>query len=174
MGRTPLICVALAVGCVTVRAEEPSKAAVKALARELGEATVGGQYAKVIDQTYPAVVRHLGGREKAIALTEAAVKELEQKGFAIKAYEVGEPGEFHREGDNTFVVVPTRMEVASQVGKIAGKSYLLGISSDGGTSWKFVDGSGIHDPKLRDKLLPKMPAKLKLPETMKPEIVKEK
>jgi hypothetical protein len=57
-------------------------------------------------------------------------------------------------------------------GKFIVKSYLLGISSDNGKTWKFVDGAGLDD-KITGGL-PKLPAKLKLPEKQKPEQIEEK
>jgi hypothetical protein len=147
--------------------------AVKKLAQELGAATLQGDFAKVIDHTYPTLVKQLGGREKAIETTEAMVKQMKAQGFTIKGYTIGEPGEFLTEGNNTFVVIPTKLEMVFARGKIIGKSYLLGISPDQGKTWKFADGAGIiKDKDLFSKLLPKLPTNLKLPEQEKPEIIK--
>ena len=136
------------------------------------DATIAGDYAKVIDHTYPTAVKELGGRKKAIEFMESSMKQFKDKGISITKYEVSEPVDFHTEGDNTFVVVPATLEMKVPAGKIRGKTYLLGISSDKGKSWKFLDGTGLHDKEFRDKVLPKMPAKLKLPERGKPEIIK--
>jgi hypothetical protein len=174
MSRINLICVMLALGCLTARADEPSKSAVKKLVKELVDATIGGDYAKVIDHTYPAAVKELGGRKEAIELTEASAKQMKDKGCSITKYEVSDPGDFHTQGDNTFVVVPISMELKFPAGKILDNSYLLGISSDSGKSWKFLDGTSLQDEESRAKVLPKMPATLKLPKKGKPEIIKDK
>jgi hypothetical protein len=84
------------------------------------------------------------------------------------------PGEFLTEGDYTFVVVPTKLDMTIPCGKAVAKSYLLGISPDGGKTWKFVDGSGMENKEFREKGLPKLPAKLKLPVKEMPEITKDK
>jgi len=162
--------------CLGVGAEEtPRSGAVKKLAQELGASTLKGDFGKVIDHTYPTLVKEIGGREKAIQATEALMKQMNAKGITIKAYTVGDPGEFLTEGGNTFVVIPTSMEMAFPGGKVKAKSYLLGISSDEGKTWKFADGAGIMKHKdALEKLLPKLPVKLKLPEQDKPEIIKDK
>jgi hypothetical protein len=160
-------------GC---RADEPSRAAtVKKLAQELGDSTVTGDYANVIDHTYDSFVKVMGGRENAIKVTESAMEKMKAQGVALKTFEVGDPGEFLAEGSNTFVVVPTTIEMAIPGGKMLSKSYLLGISPDEGKTWKFVDGRGITKHKeALDKFLPKLPAGLKLPDEKQPEIVKDK
>ncbi|OWK40794.1 hypothetical protein [Fimbriiglobus ruber] len=172
MNRISIVCLAVVVSGLPVWAAEPSKEAVRKLAAEVGDATVAGDYAKVIDNTYPTLVKELGGRDKALAAAEAAMKQLAAKGFAIKKYEVGEPDKFYTEGDNTFVVLPAVLHMALPVGKIRTKSYLLGISSDGGKTWKFLDGTSLQRKEFRERVLPKMPADLKLPEMSKPEIEK--
>jgi len=94
----PSICAAIAVGCLTVQADEPSKTKVKKLAMEVSEATVTGDYAKLIDRTYPGVVKELGGRKEALEFTEMAMKQMKAQGFVLKEIKIGEPGEFLTEG----------------------------------------------------------------------------
>ena len=174
MSRISLFCVMLPVGCLTAWADEPSKSAVKKLAKEMAEATIGGDYGRVIDYTHPAGLKEAPSRKEAIKRIEAMFQQLNDAGFSVTKYEVGDPGDFHTQGDNTFVVVPALMEMKFPAGKIITRSYLLGISSDRGKSWKFLDGSGLQDEKSRAKMLPGMPATLKLPEVGKPEIIKDK
>src|SRR5438067_3067914 len=122
--------------------ETPKTDALKKLAEELADATFQGDYAEVIDHTYDGVLKLAGGREKAIEAIDLVMKQMKEQGITIKAYHVGEPGEFLTEGGNTFVVIPTRMEMAFAGGKLVTKSYLLGIIPQGGKTWKFVDGTG--------------------------------
>lgn len=154
---------------VAARAEdEPKSAVVKTKAGEIVAAIKKEEYAKVVDLTYPKLVELVGGRERMLAELEASMKQLKQKGYSFKSIEVGEPGEILTEGKNTFAVVPTTTEMAAPEGKIVLESYLLGISSDGGKTWTFVDGNGISAAEKRDLILPKLPAKLELPARMRP------
>lgn len=79
------------------------------------------------------------------------------------------------EGNNTFVLVPTVLEVyiASNKVKIITRPYLLGISSDTGKTWKFVGGAQANKMS-DDQFLPKLPAKLILPKEQDPEFIEDK
>jgi hypothetical protein len=167
---------------VTARAQD-DKAAVKKKAQELGQSLLKGDYAKVVDLTYPKVVELGGGRDKTIDAIRASIKQWNEEGLTIKSVVVDEPSDYVAEGKNTFVILPTTTEIAVEskstgvgipAGKIVAKSYLLGISPDGAKTWTFIDGSGMADEKKRDMLLLKLPAKLKLPEQQKPQFIKDK
>jgi hypothetical protein len=160
---------------ITARADEETPSArVKKKAEEVCQAVVKGDYAKLVDLTYPKVVKLMGGRDKMIAAVTESIKKLKDEGFVIQSVKVGEPSEFLSEAKNTFSIVSTTMEMKSPDGKIIAKSYLLGISPDDGKTWTFVDGNGLDTEEKRDKVLPKLPDKLKLPEKQDPEFIKEK
>lgn len=142
--------------------EPPELAIVRNLARVMGNATLQGDYAKVIDHTFEGIVHELGGRDEAIKQTEAAMKLVTAQGFELKSYEIGPIGDLHAEGDNTFIVVPTEIKMGSPKGESTLNGYLLGISPDAGKTWKFVDGYGMNDD-IRERVLPKLPASLVLP-----------
>jgi hypothetical protein len=171
-------------GCAEKAAENPStqpqskaepQEVVRQLAQEVAAATINGDYERIVDLTYDSVVEYLGGRAETIAQIREGLKTLKGEGIKIKSVDVGEPGEFINDGGTTFVVLPTEteMEMTTPPMKIIGKSYLLGISSDGGKSWKFVDvmGMGMADENLRDEILPLLPKALKLPKVEPPEII---
>src|SRR3954466_3326868 len=89
----------------------PKSAVAKQKAVEVGQALLKGDYAKVADLTYPKIVEALGGREKMIAATDAAIKRMKAQGTTFKSYAAKEPGEFLTEGANTFTIVPTVVEM---------------------------------------------------------------
>src|SRR5437868_5322035 len=102
----------LAALCSGARGEDPfPSAVVKKLAQQVGDWTLKGDCAKVIDQTYDRLVKEMGGRERAIKATETVRDQLKARGFTFKAFKIGEPGEILTEGDNTFVIVPTTVEM---------------------------------------------------------------
>ena len=175
MARSAGLALLLVGWCLSANADgEVSSAAVKRKAQEVGQAVVKGDYAKLVELTYPKVVETMGGRDKMIAAVETLMKQMKDQGYVMRSVVVGDPAEFMTEGPHTFVVVPTTVEMTAPGGKVVGKSYLLGISADGGKTWWFVDGSGLDTKEKRDKVLPKLPAKLKLPEKQKPEFRKDK
>jgi hypothetical protein len=175
MVRSICLLISVAVCCFTVHAqEEPKSGVVKQKAQEAVQAVVKGDHARLVDLTYPKIVEAMGGRDKMIAFLEVTMKQMKDKGFTIVSVKVAEPGKFLTEGGNTFVVVPTLLEMTAPGGKILGKSYLLGISSDKNKTWKFADGSGLANKEMQAKMLPKLPADLELPKTEKPQFVKDK
>jgi hypothetical protein len=145
-------------------AEDARIATVKRLAAQMLKATTDGNYAVIIDLTYPKIVAEMGGRANAIQAAETMMQQVKEAKFVIKELKTAEPGPFHRQGANTFIVVPTFTVIVSPEKTMRISSYLLGISPDGGQAWTFIDGAGLRDPDLRRRILPEMPGTLTLPE----------
>jgi len=137
---------------------------VKALAQQIADATQRNDYASVIDLSYDPIVEGMGGREQAIKKIEKSLAKSKQLGFEILSTKIGVPGEFHVEGANTFVVVPMTVEMTAPYAKSVTETFILGISSDGGKTWKFINGASIPKEGDPDDFLPKRPQKLVLPE----------
>jgi hypothetical protein len=154
--------------------EKPSSTLVKQKAVALGHAVIQGDFNTMAEMTYPSIVQALGGREKMIASTRQSLGKMNAQGYRFLSHSVGEPSAFTTEGKNTFTIIPTTVEISAPGGKLVGNSYLLGISPDAGKSWTFVDGTGITRNETREKLLPKLPASLKLPAPAKPKFVSGK
>jgi hypothetical protein len=174
MIRKSLVCIAFILACSVAQANDAAQAAtVKKLAQDLCAWTIQGEYAKLIDHTYDGLVKAMGGREAAIETVKTLMGQMSDQGLKITSYSVGEPGKFYTSGKNTFVVIPTVMAMTMPGVRVNNKSYLLGISSDKGKSWKFADGAGLSDPTFLQSIFPKLPAALKLPEKESPEIIPE-
>jgi hypothetical protein len=155
----------------TAQEKAPDRAAdVKRQAERTAKAVRDGDYETLVKMTYPGVVAAMGGREQMIAKTSKAMTEMKDQGFRILTYTVEAPSSFVTEGRTTFTVVPTAIEMTAPGGKLVVKSYLIGVSADDGAHWTFVDGSG--KAEVRKKLLPHMPAALKLPEPQQPSYIK--
>lgn len=154
--------------------QETPTALAKRLATEASQAVVKGNFRRLAELTYPAVLKEAGGSDQMIAVVEKAMQQLKAQGFTFESTTVGEPGPILTEGLHSFIVVPTTNIMRTPNGKLQSKSYLLGISTDNGKSWTFVDGTGIANQKQREKMLPKLPAKLVLPERQQPTLLKDK
>jgi len=144
--------------------QDSQSAVVKRKAQEFSQALVKGEYGKVVELTYPKFVKESGGRDKVIASLEMERKRQKDDGLTLVSATVGKPGEFLTQGENTFVMVKTThafMHTAD--GKVGGQTYLLGISSDQGETWRFIQGTQLNNRDLRARVLPKLPPKLKLP-----------
>jgi hypothetical protein len=147
----------------TSGASDDRTASVKRAVRALVKATLDGNHEAVLDYTYDGVVDALGGRGRALELLEAFAKSMKDLDITVLSYETFEPGEFHTEEDNVFVIVPTRTKMKMSGETLVNESFLLGISADGGTSWQFIDGGRLRSNPFRDQMLPKLPPTLVLP-----------
>jgi hypothetical protein len=168
-----LVAVLMMVSLVAGAQDAKPAESAKKTAQQTADAMMKSDYTTVIDNTYPKVVEIMGGRDAAIKMTQTLMKTMTDQGMTIISYVVQDAGELSSEGENTFTVIPATLEMKFPKGKVRVNSYLLGISGDGGKTWKLVDGNGLADKAAREKLLPKLPAALKLPENQQPEIIEE-
>jgi hypothetical protein len=138
------------------------------------KAVLGGDFAKVVDLTHPKVVEVLGGKEKMVEQTKAIMKQIKDMGYEITSYTIDKPGEPVVDGKTAYVILPTKLGMKAPMAKVTSESYLLGMTTDGGKTWTFVDGAGLAQGPVREALMPTLPKALKLPETKPPTVTKDK
>ena len=140
---------------------------MKAKAEEVGRAIVAGDQKTVVDLTHPKVVQMMGSRDGMIILLERTAREMKSRRTFIRSVEFEEPVDMQGWGDELFGVVPFTLEMALGDRRAMQKSYLIGVSSDGGKTWTFVDGAQA-DRAMVQRLFPNFPNKLRLPERQEP------
>jgi hypothetical protein len=165
--RTSFALLAVAV-CVELAIADPQTEQIRKLAAENSAALASGNYARLVDLTYPKVVEMIGGREKMIEMLRRGSEEMKAHGSAILAAEVGEPKEVVTAGDKQFAIVPMTVRIQVPEGTLRSTGFLISISEDRGKTWTFLDGAGItKEPgKEREKLaqvIPDFPTQLSLP-----------
>jgi hypothetical protein len=165
--RTSLVIIALAV-CAQVTSADPQTERIRKLAAENGAALASGNYARLVDLTYPKVVEMIGGRDKMIDTLRRGSEDMKAQGSAILGAEVSEPKKVVTAGDKQFAVVPMTVRLQVPDGTLRSKGFLIAISEDRGKTWTFIDGAGItKEPgKEREKLaqvVPDFPTQLSLP-----------
>lgn len=138
---------------------------LKKQAEELGQATVGGDFAKVLDLTYPTIVEQAGGKDKMIASMKIDVAQMKYEGFDLEAMTVGEIKQIATIENQIFALVPITMKIKSPSGKMLGESSIVGISNDNGANWKFINGI---DQAGFKKAFPKAAEKIRIPEEQTP------
>ena len=155
-------------------AEDAKLSAALKQAQECGDATVKGDYEKLVDLTHPAVVKLAGGKEKMIDLLKKSIGEMKDQGIIFESSKSSAADSYIRSGTALFCVIPTvvklkvekKSETKSEKKRLTLPSFLLGVSNDDGKTWKFLDGAQ-GEPGLR-KLVPEIPKDLKFPEKAKP------
>jgi hypothetical protein len=128
-------------------------------AEECGAALVAKDFEKFADLTYPPVVETMGGRENMVALSR---KRAQEARFEILSLKVEAPERLIIAGTDVLAVVPITRATLDAGKKMSGRSFFLGVSSDQGKSWTFLDGSNLDSRTLK-QVLPHFPAGLKLP-----------
>jgi len=147
--------------------EDKPEIVAKRKAQEVAQATVKGEFGKLADLTYPKVVEEMGGRDRMIAVLKNSLEGMNKKGYEFRSAKVGKTAQVVAGGENLFAVVPFDMEMKVPGGSLAIKSFMLGISPDKGKTWSFINGDKAQDSNVR-KMLPNLPAELKLPKKEQP------
>jgi hypothetical protein len=122
---------------------------------------------------HPAVVRYIGGKAKTVAAVKRIADEMAADGFDLASAECGEPSEFTEANGRMYVVVPTpsMMETAKQE-RFAFMAYLLGVSADGGRTWRFIAWGDKDLTREKIKMLiPDLPDGLTLPAPTRPILI---
>ena len=166
-------CVVFILLCGGAKADEKPnlKEVVKEKVEALNKAVIKEEFGKVADLTHPRIVKMMGGREKMVVAMASGAKEMKSKGYTITAVTVANASEPVSAGSEVYAVVPFELEMTAPGGKLLQKSFVIGVSSDQGKSWVFVNGD--VDPKTVKQVLPNLPEELKRPEKQKPVFKKD-
>ncbi len=143
-------------------AQTDGAANLKAQAQVCLDALLTKDYARVVDHTYPKLVEFFGGREAMISYLQTQMPALEAEGITFKRATLAPPELPVVAGGTQYAVVPQTVILDVKGDEWEQRSYLLGISRDGGGTWTFVDGAGINQP-MREAILPDLPVTMQLP-----------
>jgi hypothetical protein len=141
---------------------DKERQAAKRLATECLRNYAGGDPAKFADLTHPKVVTLVGGREKFIAMIKGVNDKMREAGWRYGEVVVSEPTQFAAMGSDLATVVPCSVEYRGGDSRKVSESFLLGVSSDRGKTWTFIEGAHASRERLKE-LLPNLPDAIKLP-----------
>lgn len=141
---------------------------LKIQAGEVAQATVSGDFAKLIDYTYPKILAKLGGKDKMLAFLKNDSAQMKAEGFELEAVEIGKIKQIVVVDNEIFAVVPMTMKIKSPNGKAIGESSFVGVSNDNGKNWKFLNG--INQERFKS-LFPRAAEKLQIPVDQAPKII---
>jgi hypothetical protein len=136
--------------------------ALVAQAQEVNDAFRRRDFARMVDLTYPKVIEAAGGRDKMIAALDKGLKEMEAEGVVVLSSTAAAPKQIVHVSGWIYAVVPTALKVKAQDGIFQTDSSMIGLSSDNGASWTFIDAGGKDHTQLKS-LLPAPADKLELP-----------
>ena len=136
-------------------------------AEQSGQAFITGDFNKLVDLTYPRLIEILGGRAKMVAFLQKGVQEMKAQGAEVLSLSAADPTQVTTIDRQLFAVLPVTLKLKVSEGILVSKSFMVGISNDGGRSWTFVDGSYLDERRMKI-LLPTAVGKLKFPPKEKP------
>lgn len=141
---------------------------LKKQANLMAQATFNGNRDEIIKYTYPRLITLSGGEEKFRTLIAERIESLKRQGVTDFNGKVGSPGPFYQAGDEIHCLLPEQIIIQTNNARYLSRSYMLGISNDGGKNWTFLDvGNMPADVLLR--ILPNYNKALVIPEYVKPE-----
>jgi hypothetical protein len=109
---------------------------------------------------YPKVIEIMGGKANLIKATRGMLHNMKKDGFTITNLSFKNPSAFLKKGDELQCTVTQIIVMDTPEGKIESEYTLIGISTDNGKKWKFIDTSGKdkatmqnYFPNLHDELV---------------------
>ncbi len=131
-------------------------------AKEVNDAFSRKDFARFMDLTYPKVIEMAGGREQMVAAMNKELKQMQSEGVVLLSSTSGAPTQFIHDSGSIYAVLPITLKVKAQDGIFQSEGSMIGISSDRGANWTFIDASGKDRSELT-KLIPGIADKLNLP-----------
>ncbi len=151
-------------------AEVDRKGACLVAARACGKYAIENNYEGVVDCMPDEAMEVLGGRSAIVEIMRKGNAEMAGEGARLEKSLIDPPSEMTKAASRTFAILPQVTVIRVPQGHLHQQSFLVGISSDDGQSWKFVDGVRLNR-KLLEKLFPDFPSSITLPTVSRPELV---
>ncbi len=120
--------------------------------------------------TYPVIVEWMGGKERMINLISKEMQRIEDQGVVFLELSLGEPEKLYTAGKEIHCLVPQKVILENNDGKIISSSHLLAVSVDLGENWYFVDTAQLTSENVT-VLFPKFNSDLKIPAKIQPEFI---
>jgi hypothetical protein len=136
---------------------------IKQKAQECARALVEENYEKFVDLIYPKIVEEAGGRKILIGFLKESVESRKRRQLRLLSYEMKMPQRVVRSKGDLFAIVPGTMRMSGPEGATTTPSFLVGISSDEGKTWKFIESNKPENAKAIRKMVPHLPTDLALP-----------
>jgi hypothetical protein len=143
----------------------------KARAEVVQSTLVKGDLATVADHTHPKLIEELGGREKMLAVAKQGLDAMKARGIDLKAVKILDPSRPVKAGKNTYIHVPMELEMNDSGKSLRERGGFLGITSDGGKTWVFLDTA--PGRAALKKLVPDLPDSLHIPAKGPPQVIED-
>lgn len=153
-----------AFGMSAFAAEPTPLQKVQEAAQACSVAAISGDDKKVVSCTLPQVVKRVGGTNAMLDLLRNGREQLRAEKRELLSVNVYAPDGFisGRSTGDTYAILKSHTAMKVATGTLHQSSYLIAVSTDKMKSWRFIEGVGLDDQKIKD-VLPSFPSSVKLP-----------
>ena len=120
------------------------KEKIRLAAQLIADATLKEDYSTVLDHTYPKFLEAHGGKDSVLKAIRESFNKMKEQGMELTILNItiGEPGNETKIGAIVYSIVPENLVLKINGKKYSATSSLIGVSSDDGKSWTFIDTGG--------------------------------
>ncbi len=112
---------------------------IKSQAEDLANATLEGDYEKLIDYTHPNVIKSAGGKENFLKFIVPEMQKMAADGFVMESVEIGEPTKTRLYKGQYQSLIPKTITIVYNGQRIRSKNHLFGFSDSSGQKWTFIE-----------------------------------
>ncbi len=158
-----------ALAFLALLAVEPRLERAESQARAFLKATQERNYGAVVDLTNPKYIKMMGGRESALKEMKKEFDGIAEGGITLEPFKMEAPSDLRQTKDGRFCLVHHTIRIKGK-GKVASvKGMLLGVSTDDGKNWTFVQAA--NGEQYFRRLLPEIPDSLKFPKIDQSQVI---
>ena len=147
-------------------------ATVEKQAGMMAEAFTAKDYKRFVNYNHPVIIQLAGGKEGMITLLKTSIAEMEKEGFLILSCAAGKASRIVQYKDELQCTIPQTLQLKVPGGSMLTVSTLIGISSDKGVNWTFIDTQGKPLEELK-KTFPGFSNDLVIPAKTAPVLTKD-
>ncbi|MEP7165857.1 MAG: hypothetical protein ABI741_14240 [Ferruginibacter sp.] len=154
------------------QADSISLGIVEKQGTEMAKLLLAKDYKAFAKYTYQPIIEMTGGEEKMIELIKQSFDQMETGGYSFINFTIEKPLTIVHFNNTLQCALIENIEMKVPKGRLTSKSTLIGISSDKGQNWTFIDTHGA-DLKTLQKTLSGLSNDLVIPEKQQPVFFKE-
>lgn len=121
-----------------------------------------GDYDRLLDYTYPAIIAMGGGRDMLLSIISQMMADMKSQGVVVDSARIGMPSQVFPAGDQLHALIPQYIYMSTPDSYITSESTLLAVSDDHGSRWYFLDTKQLT-PELKEAFFPDFSSFLVIP-----------
>jgi hypothetical protein len=140
---------------------------LKAQATRMSKGLISGNYTAFLRYLHPKIVELAGGTDNMKQQLSLLSQQMASRGLIFQSVVVDSASNIIKSGETLQATIRQHTTIKMTPGRSVATSTLIGVSSDNGSHWKFVD---THNKTLNEvrQFLPELSTALVIPPTQPP------